>query len=136
MNVKKFKIYKVCIFFVITVIIILLYKYDPSVSDDSLYPGSLFRTLTGFYCPGCGMTRALHEILHGNVKSALALNPLLIIFLPYFIYLFLNICIFSNRIVIHQNLSKKNLWTLVIIFLFYGILRNIPFYPFSLLAPS
>ena len=83
---KKIKIYKALSYFLITVVIILLYKYDPSIADNSLYPSSLFRELTGFYCPGCGATRALHELLHGNIQSALTLNPLLIIFMPYFIY--------------------------------------------------
>ena len=83
---KKIKIYKALSYFLITVVIILLYKYDPSIADNRLYPSSLFRELTGFYCPGCGATRALHELLHGNIQSALTLNPLLIIFMPYFIY--------------------------------------------------
>jgi len=30
-----------------------------------------FRTLTGWWCPGCGMTRATHHLLRGNVTQAL-----------------------------------------------------------------
>ncbi len=135
MVTKRFKIYKVGLFFVITIALIILYKYDPSVTDQNLYPGSFFRELTGFYCPGCGATRALHQILHGNVQAALTLNPLLIIFLPYLLYLFCTVYILGDRKIIEKNLNNKNLLTLAIIFLIYGILRNIPIYPFYLLAP-
>ena len=135
MVTKRFKIYKVGVFFVITITLIILYKHDPSVTEQNLYPGSFFRELTGFYCPGCGATRALHQILHGNVKAALTLNPLLIIFLPYLLYLFCNVYILGDRKIIEKNLNNKNLLTLAIIFLIYGILRNIPIYPFYLLAP-
>ena len=133
---KKIKIYKALSYFLITVVIILLYKYDPSIADNRLYPSSLFRELTGFYCPGCGATRALHELLHGNIQSALTLNPLLIIFMPYFIYLFFNTYVFSNKVVIKNHLNNKNIAIIIIIFLIYGFIRNIPIYPFSLLVPS
>ena len=133
---KKIKIYKALVYFLITVVIILLYKYNPSIADNSLYPSSLFRELTGFYCPGCGATRALHELLHGNIQSALNLNPLLIIFMPYFIYLFFNTYVFSNKVVIKNHLNNKNIAIIIIIFLIYGCIRNIPIYPFSWLAPS
>lgn len=136
MITKKFKIYKAFVFFVISISIIVLYKYDPSVTDSNLYPDSIFRQLTGFYCPGCGATRALHEILNGNVQAAFEFNPLVVIFLPYCIYLFFNAYILGNKKIIHKYLNNRNLSILAIIFLVYGILRNIPIYPFYLLAPN
>jgi hypothetical protein len=38
-----------------------------------------WRTLLGFECPMCGTTRALEAIGRGDVKSAIALNPLAIL---------------------------------------------------------
>jgi hypothetical protein len=32
--------------------------------------------VTGFYCPGCGMLRATHDLLHGDVAGAMQRNPL------------------------------------------------------------
>jgi hypothetical protein len=32
--------------------------------------------LTGLYCPGCGMLRATHDLLHGDLAGALQRNPL------------------------------------------------------------
>lgn len=35
-------------------------------------------TLTGWQCPGCGSTRALYSLLHGDPVTAFSMNPLLI----------------------------------------------------------
>jgi Protein of unknown function (DUF2752) len=35
-----------------------------------------FRALTGYPCPGCGMTRAFSAIAHGDLWRALRYNPL------------------------------------------------------------
>ncbi len=48
---------------------------DPA--QGSLVPPCLFHTLTGWWCPGCGMTRATHRLLHGDVVGAIRYNVLL-----------------------------------------------------------
>jgi hypothetical protein len=53
----------------------VLYTFPPSSSR--FYPRCAFHALTGLDCPGCGSTRALHELLHGHVGAAFRLNPLL-----------------------------------------------------------
>ena len=40
------------------------------------YVPCLFHTLTGFYCPGCGGTRAAAALLHGKILTAVLLHPL------------------------------------------------------------
>ena len=35
-------------------------------------------TLTGWQCPGCGSTRALYSLLHGDFVQAFTMNPLLL----------------------------------------------------------
>jgi len=34
-----------------------------------------FRAVTGLPCPTCGLTRAAHSLMRGDVASALAINP-------------------------------------------------------------
>ena len=48
---------------------------DPA--ERGVFPPCPFRALTGWWCPGCGMTRATHHLLHGDVVVALRYNALL-----------------------------------------------------------
>jgi hypothetical protein len=43
---------------------------------SSLAPACAFRALTGFPCPTCGSTRSIVNLAHGDIPSALAMNPL------------------------------------------------------------
>lgn len=45
-------------------------------------PGCVFREFTGLECPGCGMTRGTHALLHGRVVEAFSYNPVGMILLP------------------------------------------------------
>lgn len=38
-------------------------------------PRCAFHLATGCPCPGCGSTRAMKQLWHGNVAAALAFNP-------------------------------------------------------------
>ena len=40
--------------------------------------GCPIRLVTGVSCAGCGMTRALHALAHGEVLRAFSMNPLAI----------------------------------------------------------
>jgi hypothetical protein len=39
-------------------------------------PECLFRSMTGWPCPGCGTTRSIVNLLHADLPGALAMNPL------------------------------------------------------------
>jgi hypothetical protein len=53
----------------------VLYHYPPATS--TFYPHCAFHDMTGLDCPGCGTTRALYQLLHGNVGAAFRLNAML-----------------------------------------------------------
>lgn len=113
----------------------ILFMYDPV--SQNFYPPCFFYLVTKCYCPGCGSLRALHQLLHGNVMEALQLNLLMVLSLSFLGYSFL-----SDKIrILRKHPGPKRyvsaFWIrlfLVIILLFWG-LRNIPYYPFSWLAP-
>jgi hypothetical protein len=40
-----------------------------------------FRTLTGWWCPGCGLTRATHHLFRGDLAQALRFNLFVVLIL-------------------------------------------------------
>ncbi|HEY3485403.1 MAG TPA: DUF2752 domain-containing protein, partial [Ilumatobacteraceae bacterium] len=49
--------------------------------DPSDGPGLVpcpFRATTGWWCPGCGLTRATHQLFHGHLVDALRYNVLVV----------------------------------------------------------
>jgi hypothetical protein len=104
---------------------VILFALDPA--RTSVLPSCPFHTLTGWWCPGCGATRALHELLHGHWAAALRLNPLAIALLPLVGYLTVR----------REPLRVKPVWMWMLagMILVFGIVRNIPVYPFTFLTP-
>ena len=112
-----------------------LYFHDPYQ-----YPlPCIIKLLTGLYCPGCGAGRACFSILHGKFFDAFCYNPLLVILLPfaggYIAARGIDWAVTGGNH-IDGKISIKLLLAVLIIILIYGILRNIPIFPFSLLAPG
>ena len=111
------------------------FNYNPSVL--SVFPKCPFYSITGFYCPGCGSQRAVHQFLHGHILEGLKHNFLILILVTVLIYdgmLFLlnhfTKKTFNN--LLHQSRITKLILILILLFWFF---RNINFYPFTILAP-
>lgn len=103
---------------------VVLFLFDPALSR--LFPPCLLHETTGLYCPGCGSLRSLHQLLHGNLARAFSLNPLLILFLPFLV----------SAPFLRKRLYRVWVpWAAFALLVVYGVLRNIPIRPFSLLAP-
>ena len=47
----------------------------------------IFRALTGWQCPGCGITRACLSLIKGEIRTSFSYNPFLYIAGPCIIYL-------------------------------------------------
>ena len=45
-----------------------------------LFPpdGCVLHNLTGYYCPGCGGTRAIHALLHGHIVRYFFYHPIVV----------------------------------------------------------
>ena len=95
--------------------------------------------LTGYYCPGCGAGRACYALLHGQLYQAFRYNPVLIVLLPwlglYYAACGLQWLIYGReRVSIHiPGWIPK---AILLIFVLFGIVRNIEVYPFILLTPA
>ncbi len=115
--------------------IVILYFVDPA--GASFLPPCPFHLVTGLWCPGCGSGRALHALLHGNVLDALDLNPLMVLSLPFLGYTGVSHLCLSIRGKSLPKISGGRFvgWFIVGIVLVYWVIRNIPVYPFTVLAP-
>ncbi len=115
---------------------VYLYYHNPK---EGLFIVCPIYTFTGFYCPGCGAGRACYSILHGRFHQAFRYNPMLILMLPWLGLYYLIIGIQWLKYGRERISIKIPEWiplTLLILFFIYGIVRNIPTFPFKLLAPT
>ena len=109
---------------------VYLFIFEPG--KTGFFPICPFRAVTGFTCPGCGSTRGLHRLLHGDVVAAFEFNPLLILSLPFLLYALLRYtnAAISGKPLKGNQLNAKYIWLLFGVIMFFWIYRNTPFYPF------
>jgi hypothetical protein len=109
---------------------VYLFIFEPGKSG--FFPGCPFRVLTGFTCPGCGTTRALHQILHGHFDIAFTLNPLLLIAIPFALFAFLrySVIVMRGGVPRPNSLPAPVIYAIFFIIVSFWIFRNTPFYPF------
>lgn len=118
--------------------IVVLYADDPA--DGHAFPVCVFHELTGLHCPGCGTMRAIHRLLHGQVLAALRMNMLSVCLLPVLLFVTVRNWIAAWRgvpVQWHRPRWVPAGWRrgVVILVVGFGILRNVPLWPFTLLAP-
>ena len=112
-----------------------LRHFDPNVAGNP-FPPCLFHTVTGLFCPGCGLTRAAHALVHLDFARALEMNALAIVSAPIVALL-----VARHYGWLPDGLAERlrpfttlTFWiTAVVVF---GVLRNLPWAPFSWLAPG
>lgn len=100
-------------------------------------PPCLFHKFTGLHCPGCGTTRGLHALLHGDISAALRFNVLTTVTVPLLAYALGKVVWreLSGATPQSKPLPTWTPWAIAALIGFYWIVRNIPVYPFTLLAP-
>jgi hypothetical protein len=110
--------------------LIYIYLYEPG--KTGFFMPCPFRMLTGFTCPGCGATRALHQMVHGNFTAAFMLNPLFLIVIPLLLIAFLrySIIVMNGGVPRKNALPPKYIYAIFFVVLSFWIFRNTPLYPF------
>src|SRR4051794_4932062 len=115
--------------------VIILFRFNPA--QYGFYPKCQFYALTGLHCPGCGAQRALHSLVHGHVLTALRYNSLLIISLPFLAYAGFRYLLpsFGLRPLPTPPVRAGWIILLAVSLILFAIFRNIPYPPFTYLAP-
>jgi hypothetical protein len=109
--------------------------FDPS--ETHLFPVCPLYSLTGLACPGCGLTRGFHALFHGDLPTAFHFNALIPVWAVIFGYVlvsFLLLAVCGKGLPMWPT-NPKFMTLFMAVLLTFGVLRNIPVYPFSLLFP-
>jgi hypothetical protein len=109
--------------------LVLVYSlFNPE--NNAYFPKCIFKSLTGFKCPGCGSQRAIHHILNFQIAEALRNNLLLVISIPYIITGFVFDLVkkpgakfIKWRKILFGSIA---IYTILVIIILFWILRNIP----------
>ncbi len=93
--------------------------------------------LTGIHCPGCGLTRGFHALFHGDVLTALHFNALLPAYALVFGFMLVSMILVAvrGRGLSWRIVPPSAMYGILILAAVFFVLRNLPFYPFTLLAP-
>lgn len=102
-------------------------------------PKCLFHEVTGWHCAGCGMTRAVHALMQFRIAEAFRQNPLVVLCLPLLAY---GVAVELAAWVLGDRYRGPRIrlpgWAYGLLIggiLSYWVLRNVPVWPFTLLAP-
>lgn len=108
---------------------------DPNAADSPL-PRCLFYEATHLYCIGCGITRCLHALAHGDLPGAFAMNPLGAIMVFLGPMMLLHTAGWRPALLqpMMRTVLSARLW--LILLPAYWIGRNLPWWPFTWLAPG
>ncbi|MGZ4637080.1 MAG: DUF2752 domain-containing protein [Oryzihumus sp.] len=91
------------------------------------YPTCPFLAVTGWYCPGCGSLRALHDLAHLDLAGALARNPFAVLVVPY---LLMSWVLWVERTVTGRVprlvAPGWSIWVLLAGIVAFWVLRNVP----------
>ena len=102
----------------------VLYRFYPAW--QRFFPSCPFYELLHLYCPGCGSTRATYCLLHGDLNGVWHYNPF---YLPTLVFA-------ASLFFLHKWAGKPVIVrTYIVLLVLFWICRNLPWHPFTLLAP-
>lgn len=89
------RVVNILIFLIVFTLFVIIFILDTKIP-------CVFKSMLGISCPGCGMTRAIHEILHFNFFQSIKYN---ILALPLVV-----LGIISTPVIIYDIIFNKNIF--------------------------
>lgn len=119
-------------------VVFYLSQHDPV--EHAVLPPCSFHVTTGLHCPGCGGLRSVHHLTNGRLMTALQNHPAFVLSLPMWGALLWTWVAEWRRTGVVPTLfaQRHSGWLLMVIatlFLTIGVLRNLPWEPFTALSP-
>lgn len=115
-----------------------IFTFNP-VSQNRLFIPCPLNAVTGLYCPGCGNTRALHSLVHLDFIGMLNYNllfPFVFVILGWLLTgEYLNLLLGRRVLWLPKRVSPVLIGLACVALAAFTILRNVPVYPFTILAP-
>ncbi len=111
----------------------MVYIFMNSVTEAAhLFPECKIHKYTGLWCTGCGNTRSLTALLHGQLWRAVRCNPTIpfLVLAALLLYAETVIGIWNDKVKFFPR-KKWLWWTVLGMFLVFFIVRNF----FDVLAP-
>ena len=106
---------------------IVYYVFDPTI-PNTWAPRCPMKMLTGYNCPSCGIQRALHCLLHGEIAEALHYNYFLILSIPFaLLAIAASWYNFNHRLdsLYHFICNRYVLITYIVLYCLWWIIRNV-----------
>jgi hypothetical protein len=98
-------------------------------------PGCMVQQLTGLHCPGCGGTRCATRLLKGDLAGALAMNAAVVLMAAAAIGVLGNAIWSEWKGRPAKGVPAWLAWSLAGFMVAFTVLRNLPWWPFTMLAP-
>ena len=101
--------------------------YYGFVSLTGLYIPCIFRLITGWKCPGCGVSHMFVHLAHFQIKGAFSDNAFLLILFPFAVFYVIYRAkryIFNNDRTYHPW-ENTALIAVAVIAVVFGVVRNI-----------
>jgi hypothetical protein len=95
-----------------------------------------FKAVTGWDCPGCGGTRALHQLFTGHLGAALSYNVLAVVILPVLLWgLFASLTgALGGPRWKSISVARPWIWIAFAVVIGFWVVRNLPVAPFDWLG--
>lgn len=124
--VRSVPVMRACVALAVAAAVVALYCLDPAAYV--FMPKCPFKLLTGLSCPGCGVQRAVHALLHGDVAAAVGYNLFLVYAGPYALSFVVQRWVLTGRWQIKVGRVIENKWLVyfyVAAFCVWFVVRNI-----------